>query len=80
LGLVSFCLVVYYHSSQSLTSGLVTVYSNRIGDAAFLVVFFFLFDSGFLDAGLFCMGVLGLVTLFVILGAITKSAQIPFSA
>jgi len=35
LGLVSFCLVVFYNNSSSLESGLVTVFRNRVGDAFF---------------------------------------------
>jgi len=41
LGLISFCLVVYYQSFYSLDSGLVTVYRNRVGD-----IFFFCFVLG----------------------------------
>jgi NADH-ubiquinone oxidoreductase chain 5 len=45
LGLVSFCLVIFYGNSLSLESGLITVFRNRIGDVFFLVCFF-----------LFCFG------------------------
>ena len=41
LGLVSFCLVIFYANSSSLESGLVTVFSNRLGDMFFLITFFF---------------------------------------
>lgn len=47
LGLVSFCLVVYYNNSSRLDSGLVTVFSNRVGDVFFLVSFFFFSLGGF---------------------------------
>jgi NADH-ubiquinone oxidoreductase chain 5 len=80
LGLVSFCLVIYYHSSSSLTSGLITVYSNRVGDAAFLVAFFYFFDLGVFQADAFSFGFFSVIAFFVVFGAITKSAQIPFSA
>jgi NADH-ubiquinone oxidoreductase chain 5 len=46
LGLVSFCLVIFYGNSQSLDSGLITVFRNRIGDVFFLVCFFLLSFSG----------------------------------
>src|SRR5882757_948830 len=41
LGLVSFCLVVFYGNSSRLESGLITVFSNRVGDVFFLLSFFF---------------------------------------
>ena len=45
LGLVSFCLVIFYGNSSSLESGLITVFRNRVGDVFFLVCFF-LFSFG----------------------------------
>jgi len=41
LGLVSFCLVIFYSNSSSLESGLLTVFSNRVGDVFFLLSFIF---------------------------------------
>jgi NADH-ubiquinone oxidoreductase chain 5 len=80
LGLVSFCLVIFYGNSSSLDSGLVTVFRNRVGDVFFLVSFFFFrvsgwwsFDSLFGGGGwIFC--------LVLFLGSVTKRAQVPFSA
>jgi len=46
LGLVSFCLVIFYGNSSRLESGLVTVFRNRVGDVFFLVCFFLLSFSG----------------------------------
>lgn len=46
LGLVSFCLVIFYSNSSSLESGLVTVFRNRVGDAFFLICFYFFFLGG----------------------------------
>jgi len=46
LGLVSFCLVVFYNNSSSLESGLITVFSNRVGDSFFLISFMFFFCGG----------------------------------
>jgi len=48
LGLISFCLVVFYSNHVRLDSGFVTVFSNRFGDVFFLCSFFFLGEGGFL--------------------------------
>lgn len=37
LGLVSYCLVIYYQNYYSYNSGIVTVLSNRIGDVGLLI-------------------------------------------
>ena len=38
LGLVSYCLVIYYQNVRSYGAGILTVLSNRIGDVALLIV------------------------------------------
>jgi len=37
LGLVSYCLVIYYQSAQSYNAGMLTALSNRIGDVCILL-------------------------------------------
>lgn len=80
LGLVSFCLVIFYRNRSSLDSGLVTVFSNRVGDAFFLITFLFFLLSGRWTRDFRFGGDYGIALLFIFLGALTKRAQIPFSA
>lgn len=80
LGLTSFCLVVFYNNSVRLDSGLVTVFSNRVGDVFFLCSFFLLIGGGLWSFdSFFCSISLGFL-VFLFLGRITKRAQVPFSA
>jgi NADH-ubiquinone oxidoreductase chain 5 len=46
LGLVSFLLVIYYYNIPSLKSGLVTIYTNRVGDAAMIFALYYFYDGG----------------------------------
>lgn len=38
LGLVSYCLVIYYQNFISYNSGIVTVLCNRVGDVGILII------------------------------------------
>nr|QAX91110.1 NADH dehydrogenase subunit 5 [Parrhinotermes sp. C MW-2019] len=85
LGLVSYCLVIYYQNVKSYNAGMLTILSNRVGDVALLMVIAWMINFGgwnfvyYLDflAGSFEMN---LISLLVILAAMTSSAQIPFSS
>jgi len=80
LGLVSFCLVVYYANSSRLSSGLLTVFMNRVGDSFFLLSFYYYFLRGFFFDWV-CLGREAVVvSLVFFVGCATKSAQIPFSS
>ena len=72
--------MVYYSNSSRLDSGLITVFRNRVGDVFFLLGFYFFSLSGAWWNDVFCLwgGVLFFCAVFF--GAITKRAQIPFSA
>jgi len=37
LGLVSYCLVIYFQNIKSYNAGILTALSNRIGDVALLL-------------------------------------------
>jgi NADH-ubiquinone oxidoreductase chain 5 len=80
LGLTSFCLVVFYNNRVRLDSGLITVFSNRVGDVFFLLSFFLFLESGQWGFDLFFSSVPFWFLVFLFFGRITKRAQVPFSA
>nr|YP_010693414.1 NADH dehydrogenase subunit 5 [Gonopsis coccinea]WCB99296.1 NADH dehydrogenase subunit 5 [Gonopsis coccinea] len=84
LGLVSYCLVIYYQNYNSYNSGMLTILSNRIGDVSILISISWLFSMGswnymyylfYLDSFLSFW-----LIFFIVLAAFTSSAQIPFSS
>nr|QXJ80276.1 NADH dehydrogenase subunit 5 [Dahira obliquifascia] len=85
LGLVSYCLVIYYQNLKSYNAGMLTVLSNRIGDVLILMVISWMLNYGswnyifYLD---FMVNdfVMEVVSVMIIMAAMTKSAQIPFSS
>nr|AVJ52459.1 NADH dehydrogenase subunit 5 [Orsilochides guttata] len=83
LGLVSYCLVIYFQNYKSYGAGMLTVLTNRIGDVAILVsiAWFMNFGSWNYIYFLFLQDdwVVWVMSLLV-LAAFTKSAQIPFSS
>nr|QCG69864.1 NADH dehydrogenase subunit 5 [Cyllorhynchites ursulus] len=85
LGLVSYVLVIYYQNVKSFNAGMLTALSNRIGDVALLMSIAWMLNYGswnyiyyleFMKTD-FPMKLIG---LFIVLAAMTKSAQIPFSS
>nr|YP_001874751.1 NADH dehydrogenase subunit 5 [Sthenoteuthis oualaniensis]ACC78187.1 NADH dehydrogenase subunit 5 [Sthenoteuthis oualaniensis] len=81
LGLVSFCLVIYYQNSKSLAAGMLTVLMNRVGDCFILSAVSVLVVLGHWN--ILCLwnfeGFM-IVNLFIMIAGMTKSAQIPFSS
>nr|ALO76356.1 NADH deshydrogenase subunit 5 [Limnius perrisi] len=85
LGLVSYCLVIYYQNVKSYNAGMLTALSNRVGDVALLMSIAWMLNYGSWNYIFYleCMkgdSVMGLISFLVVLAAMTKSAQIPFSA
>lgn len=81
LGIVSFALVIYYQNVKSLGAGILTVLANRIGDVIILISVGLLVLQGHWTITLindFHLSVW--VGLTIIVAAITKRAQVPFSA
>nr|QXG19447.1 NADH dehydrogenase subunit 5 [Drosophila pandora] len=85
LGLVSYCLVIYFQNIKSYNAGMLTALSNRIGDVALLLAIAWMLNYGSWNY-IFYLEVMQnefemlLIGSLVMLAAMTKSAQIPFSS
>ena len=42
LGLISYCLIIYYNKLNSFNSGIITIILNRLGDRSLLIIITFL--------------------------------------
>nr|QHW07567.1 NADH dehydrogenase subunit 5 [Apoderus jekelii] len=85
LGLVSYILVVYYQNWKSFNSGMLTALTNRIGDVSLLMSIAWMLNYGSWNYSnyLFLIkndSLMGNISMLVVLAAMTKSAQIPFSS
>jgi len=85
LGLVSYCLVIYYQNVKSYNAVIITALTNRIGDVALLISIAWILNYGswnyifyieFIKNDLY----IRYISYLVVLAAITKRAQIPFSS
>nr|ARH55160.1 NADH dehydrogenase subunit 5 [Phyllopertha horticola] len=85
LGLVSYCLVVYYQNVKSYNAGMITALTNRIGDVALLMAIAWMLNYGSFNY-IFYTDIsknsleMNIIASLVVLAAMTKSAQIPFSS
>nr|YP_010999502.1 NADH dehydrogenase subunit 5 [Ochthebius lejolisii]WPM98414.1 NADH dehydrogenase subunit 5 [Ochthebius lejolisii] len=85
LGLVSYCLVIYYQNVKSFNAGMLTALTNRLGDVALLISIAWMMNYGswnyiyYLDFMKNDNNMV-LISYLVIFAAFTKSAQIPFSS
>nr|YP_009566711.1 NADH dehydrogenase subunit 5 [Greenidea psidii]QBB73073.1 NADH dehydrogenase subunit 5 [Greenidea psidii] len=84
LGMVSFCLVIFYQNKKSFSSGFVTVILNRMGDLFIIISLIWMLNFGswnfiFLNY-FFNLNYMFFIVLMVMLASLTKSAQIPFSS
>nr|YP_009142410.1 NADH dehydrogenase subunit 5 [Trilophidia annulata]AKH04346.1 NADH dehydrogenase subunit 5 [Trilophidia annulata] len=85
LGLVSYCLVIYYQNVKSYNAGMLTALSNRIGDVAILISISWMLNFGSWNYiyyyDFICDSFeMKFITMLIILASMTKSAQIPFSS
>nr|ANH54439.1 NADH dehydrogenase subunit 5 [Cycloneda sanguinea] len=85
LGLVSYCLVIYYQNMKSYVAGMLTALSNRVGDVMLLMSIAWMVNFGSWNLTLYMDFYINdenmqLIGILLILASLTKSAQIPFSA
>nr|YP_010449170.1 NADH dehydrogenase subunit 5 [Brueelia antiqua]UTT72549.1 NADH dehydrogenase subunit 5 [Brueelia antiqua] len=77
LGISSFCLIIFYQNWKSLGSGMVTFLSNRLGDTLIIVSMTWIILNQSTDAWMFPSFIF-LLSLFMSIGAYSKSAQLPY--
>nr|BDQ43701.1 NADH dehydrogenase subunit 5 [Metaphire tosaensis] len=81
LGLVSFILVIYYQNPKSLAAGMITALTNRIGDVMLLLSIAWTLNQGQWNIlHMWETGSFTWQTAAIMLAAMTKSAQMPFSS
>nr|YP_010449408.1 NADH dehydrogenase subunit 5 [Agrotis tokionis]UTT74647.1 NADH dehydrogenase subunit 5 [Agrotis tokionis] len=85
LGLVSYCLVIYYQNLKSYNAGMLTALSNRIGDVFILMVISWMLNYGSWNYIFYLEFMkndweMNIIGALIIMAAMTKSAQIPFSS
>nr|UZZ43918.1 NADH dehydrogenase subunit 5 [Ecnomus sp. XG-2021] len=85
LGLISYCLVIYYQNKTSMNSGMLTALSNRVGDVLILMSIAWFLNYGSWNfiyyINFFSMDIeMKMVLMFMVIASMTKSAQIPFSS
>nr|YP_005089258.1 NADH dehydrogenase subunit 5 [Flustra foliacea]AEX16063.1 NADH dehydrogenase subunit 5 [Flustra foliacea] len=80
LGLTSYLLVIYYLNDKSLGAGMITAMTNRIGDALLVLGVSWAVISGHWSFVYSSLGVAWFFMFSLMLAAMTKSAQVPFSA
>nr|YP_010987592.1 NADH dehydrogenase subunit 5 [Ochthephilus sericinus]WON66011.1 NADH dehydrogenase subunit 5 [Ochthephilus sericinus] len=85
LGLVSYCLVIYYQNGKSSNAGMITALTNRIGDVALLLAIVWMMNYSSWNFLLYLEFMkndlsMEMISILISIAAMTKSAQIPFSS
>nr|YP_009256119.1 NADH dehydrogenase subunit 5 [Rediviva intermixta]AKS40062.1 NADH dehydrogenase subunit 5 [Rediviva intermixta] len=76
LGLISYCLIIYYQNYNSFNSGMLTILCNRIGDIGLLMLICLSVMYGSFNLMIYYMNYLMMFMLMI--SCFTKSAQMPF--
>nr|UPP55803.1 NADH dehydrogenase subunit 5 [Glossiphonia complanata] len=82
LGIVSFILVIYYQNAKSLAAGVITIMTNRIGDVMILLSIALTLNQGHWNIMNMWLNsdIISIQVGMIMLAAMTKSAQMPFSS
>ena len=81
LGLVSYCLVIYYQNLNSRNAGILTALINRIGDVIILLLIAWIINFGSWNFISFINKIItSPIIILIIIAGFTKRAQIPFSS
>nr|YP_010481494.1 NADH dehydrogenase subunit 5 [Eisenia nordenskioldi]UIX22959.1 NADH dehydrogenase subunit 5 [Eisenia nordenskioldi]UIX22972.1 NADH dehydrogenase subunit 5 [Eisenia nordenskioldi] len=81
LGIVSFILVIYYQNPKSLAAGMITALTNRIGDVMLLLAIAWTLNQGHWNIlHMWSTDKNSYQMLAILVAALTKSAQMPFSS
>nr|QZZ18280.1 NADH dehydrogenase subunit 5 [Empoasca serrata] len=79
LGLVSYCLVIFYNSLKSYLAGMLTCLVNRLGDIGLIISVGWLSCYGSWNFMFYLNYYNTYMFMLIIISSFTKSAQIPFS-
>nr|YP_002970716.1 NADH dehydrogenase subunit 5 [Enithares tibialis]ACJ69541.1 NADH dehydrogenase subunit 5 [Enithares tibialis] len=83
LGLVSYCLVIYFQNTKSYNAGMLTILTNRVGDVLILLSIAWMVNFGSWHY-IYYMGIMEdwtfIFLMMLVIAGFTKSAQIPFSS
>lgn len=82
LGLVSYCLVIFYINERSRSAGIITVITNRLGDTGLIISLIVIIRFRvyhFSEIVILRRVKMIIIGLLILLGVFTKRAQIPFS-
>uniref|UniRef100_A0A9E8K0A2 NADH-ubiquinone oxidoreductase chain 5 n=1 Tax=Baicaloclepsis grubei TaxID=1592345 RepID=A0A9E8K0A2_9ANNE len=82
LGIISFILVIYYQNAKSLAAGVITIMTNRIGDVMILLSIALTLNQGHWNIMSMWLNndIMSIQACMIMLAAMTKSAQMPFSS
>nr|YP_011008841.1 NADH dehydrogenase subunit 5 [Oligobrachia dogieli]WPV72831.1 NADH dehydrogenase subunit 5 [Oligobrachia dogieli] len=81
LGLSSFLLIIFYQNSSSLSAGMLTALTNRVGDSMLILSIILMLDSGHWNIFYPSFSKFSLLmSMMLLIASMTKSAQIPFSS
>nr|UEE83306.1 NADH dehydrogenase subunit 5 [Petalocephala gongshanensis] len=78
LGLVSYCLVIFYSSKKSYNAGMITCLTNRLGDIGLLISISWMLSYGSWHFMIYKELYSEIMSYLILISCFTKSAQMPF--